>query len=290
MITMKNTILNSIYCLLLILCFGCKDTPKKVTVIQPDPNFHIYLCFGQSNMEGSAKIEEQDKATDSRLLMMMPMNCTELGRKKGEWYEAVPPLSYCWSGLSPADYFGKTMIKNLPDSITVGLLNIAIGGCDIRLFDKDKYQEHTNTYTESWFADKVKAYEGNPYQLFIELAKKAQKDGVIKGILLHQGETNQDDENWPSYVKTVYINMLTDLSLDANAVPLLAGEVVHEDQGGKCASMNPIINKLPEVVSTAHVISSNGCTVQEDEIHFDSNGVRELGKRYAEKMLSIKGL
>ena len=25
-----------------------------------DPNFHIYLCFGQSNMEGNANIEQQD--------------------------------------------------------------------------------------------------------------------------------------------------------------------------------------------------------------------------------------
>ena len=26
-----------------------------------DPNFHIYLCFGQSNMEGNARIEPQDR-------------------------------------------------------------------------------------------------------------------------------------------------------------------------------------------------------------------------------------
>ncbi len=25
-----------------------------------DPDFHIYLCFGQSNMEGSARLEPQD--------------------------------------------------------------------------------------------------------------------------------------------------------------------------------------------------------------------------------------
>jgi para-nitrobenzyl esterase len=25
-----------------------------------DPDFHIYLCFGQSNMEGAARIEPQD--------------------------------------------------------------------------------------------------------------------------------------------------------------------------------------------------------------------------------------
>ena len=30
------------------------------TVRAQDPDFHIYLCFGQSNMEGNARIEEQD--------------------------------------------------------------------------------------------------------------------------------------------------------------------------------------------------------------------------------------
>ena len=27
---------------------------------KPDPNFYIFLCFGQSNMEGAAKPEAQD--------------------------------------------------------------------------------------------------------------------------------------------------------------------------------------------------------------------------------------
>jgi len=29
-------------------------------VVAQDPNFHIYLCFGQSNMEGNAKFEPRD--------------------------------------------------------------------------------------------------------------------------------------------------------------------------------------------------------------------------------------
>ena len=110
---------------------------------------------------------------------------------------------------------------------------------------------------------------------------------MIKGILLHQGETNEGDENWPLYVKKVYNNMLTDLALKAEEVPLLAGELVHEDVGGKCAAMNPIINQLPAVIPTAHVISSSGCCVSDDMVHFDSEGVRELGCRYAIKMLSL---
>ena len=263
---------------------------RPITVqVEPGPNFFIFLCFGQSNMEGQGTIEKQDRTVDSRFQMMQAINCSNLGRSKGSWYTAVPPLCQCWSGLSPADYFGRTMIENLPESIKVGVINVAVGGCDIRLFDKDIYQDYDSTYTASWFLDKIEAYEGNPYEYLIGLAKLAQQDGVIKGILLHQGETNDGDSKWPSYVKTIYNNMMTDLSLDPDSVPLLAGEVVHADQGGICASMNSIIAKLPDTIPTAYVISSSGCTAQEDNVHFNSAGYREIGKRYAAQMLSIMG-
>ena len=44
-------------------------------------------------------------------------------------------------------------------------------------------------------------YSGNPYQHLVEMAKLAQKDGVIKGILLHQGESNTNDKNGPTKSK-----------------------------------------------------------------------------------------
>jgi hypothetical protein len=254
-----------------------------------DPNFHIYLCFGQSNMEGNALIEAQDRTVDSRFQVLQSLDCPNLSRNKDAWYTAMPPLTQCYSGLSPADYFGRTMVEHLPDNITVGVINVAVGGCDIRLFDKDLYQEYDDTYEEDWFVDKIEAYGGNPYAHLIHLAKLAQQRGVIKGILLHQGETNTGDPRWPTYVQTIYNNILTDLSLDAESVPLLAGEVVGAEQGGCCASMNPIIARLPDTIPTAHVISSRGCTAQADKAHFDSEGVRELGRRYAEKMLFLMG-
>jgi len=82
---------------------------------------------------------------------------------------------------------------------------------------------------------------------------------------------------------------LKDLGLKASAVPLLAGEVVHAEQGGICASMNTIIDKLPETIPTAHVVSSKGCTVAKDHLHFDAAGYRELGKRFAARMLPLLG-
>lgn len=251
-----------------------------------DSNFHIYLCFGQSNMEGQGVIEEQDRQENERFQVFQALDCPNLGREKGQWYTATPPVCQCHSNLSPADYFGRTMIEYLPDSIRIGIINVAIGGCDIRIFDKDIYQEHTSTYTEDWFTSKVEAYEGNPYRYLTDLALAAQKDGVIHGILLHQGETNTGDEQWPRYVKKVYNDLLNELSLNAASVPLLAGEVL-DVEGSCCAEMNEIINTLPEHVPTARIVSSEGCKGM-DNAHFDSEGYRILGRRYAEKMLSLQ--
>lgn len=252
-----------------------------------DRNFHIYICLGQSNMQGAGQIQEQDKTVDSRFKVFQALDCSNLNRKKANWYTAVPPLCQCSSGLSPADYFGRTMVANLPDNITVGIINVSVAGCDIRLFDKNIHTNYDSTYTDNWFTSQIAAYDWDPYQHLISLAKMAQKDGIIKGILLHQGETNSGQEQWPTYVKKIYDDILNDLSLNAGSVPLLAGELLSVP-GSCCSDMNTIIRRLPDTIPTAHIISSNGCNGQ-DNAHFDSQGYRKLGKRYAIKMLSLLG-
>lgn len=253
----------------------------------PNPKFYIYLCLGQSNMEGHAKFESQDTIVDKRFQVLEAVNCENLNRKKGQWYTAVPPLSRCTTtGLTPADYFGREMIANLPDDVKVGVINVAVGGCKIELFDKDNYETYVST-SPDWLKSTVAQYDGNPYARLVEMGKIAQKDGVIKGILLHQGESNTNDTLWPQKVKKVYDNLLKDLNLKTESTPLLAGEVVHADQGGICASMNKIINTLPQVISNSYVISSSGCSDATDNLHFNAEGYRMLGKRYAVKMLEI---
>ena len=254
-----------------------------------DDKFYIFLCFGQSNMEGNPRFEPVDTVTDNRFQVLEAVDCENLGRKKGEWYAAVPPLCRCKTGLSPADYFGKTMAANLPANVKVGVINVAVGGCKIELFDRDNYQSYVTT-APTWMTGMINEYGGNPYGRLVEMAKLAQKSGVIKGILMHQGESNTGDTLWPGKVKQVYENLLADLQLKASAVPLLAGETVNADQGGVCASMNNIIAKLPQAIPTTYVISSVGCTDREDNLHFDSAGCRELGKRYADKMLALLGI
>lgn len=252
-----------------------------------DTNFQIYLSFGQSNMEGNAKIEPQDTvAVDNRFQVLETVNCPEIGREMGKWYTAKPPLCRCKTGLTLTDYFGRTMVAQLPKKVKVGIINVAVGGCKIELFDKDKYENYMTTAPD-WMKAMVKEYDGNPYGRLVEMAKIAQKTGVIKGILLHQGESNTGDTLWTKKVKIVYDNLMKDLNLDPKKVPLLAGEVVNADQGGVCASMNAIIATLPKTIPNSYVISSSGCTVAKDNLHFNAAGYRELGKRYAEKMLTL---
>ncbi|MBP7506398.1 MAG: sialate O-acetylesterase [Prolixibacteraceae bacterium] len=256
-----------------------KETQKK--------NFHIYLCFGQSNMEGNAKIEAQDTiGIDPRFKVMSTLDCPGLKREKGKWYDAVPPLCRCHTGLSPADYFGRTMVASLPKKIKVGIINVSIGGCKIELFDKENYAEYIST-SPDWLKGMVKDYDNNAYGRLIEMAKLAQEEGTIKGILLHQGESNTNDSLWTKKVKMVYDNIIKDLNLDPNEIPLLAGEVVNTDQNGLCASMNGIIATLPQVIPNSYVIPSTGCTGTKDRLHFTAEGYREFGKRYAKQMLSI---
>lgn len=261
----------------------------NVNAFSQDTNFWIFVCFGQSNMEGFPGIEQQDKTNVvDRFQVLATVDFPNLGRKKGDWYPAVPPLCRPSTGLCPADYFGRTMVTSLPPSIKVGVVNVSVGGCKIELFEKDNYQTYAST-APKWMTNTINTYSGNPYQHLVDAAKMAQKDGVIKGILLHQGESNTNDKDWPNKVKGVYDNLLNDLNLKAEEVPLLAGELVSADQKGACASMNKIIDELPKTIPTAHVISSEGCAGRPDHLHFTPAGYRELGKRYAEKMLSLLG-
>lgn len=256
---------------------------------EPDPNFYIFLCFGQSNMEGFPVIEEADKApVDDRFQVLATVDFPGQERTAGNWYNAVPPLCRPGAGLCPADYFGRTLVENLPENIRIGVVNVSVAGCSIELFEKDSYTAYAST-AAPWMTNIINAYGGNPYQHLVDAARRAQEDGVIKGILLHQGETNTNDESWPGRVKGIYDNLLADLDLDADSVPLLAGELVNADQNGACASMNAIIATLPETITNAHVISSEGCPCHPDRLHFTPEGYRILGARYGERMLSLLG-
>ena len=173
-------------------------------------------------MEGFPGVEHEDKTVDKRFQVLAAVDFSAMGRAKGSWYDATPPLCRNSTGLCPADFFGRTLIAHMPQDIRVGVVNVAVAGCKIELFDKDNYKTYAAT-APSWMTGIIKTYDGNPYQHLVEMGKLAQKEGVIKGILLHQGESNTNDKEWPNKVKEVYENLLKDLNLKAGGCAAAGG-------------------------------------------------------------------
>lgn len=262
---------------------------KPAEKIKQDKKFYIFLNFGQSNMEGNGPVRPEDTVgVDPRFRVFETVNCPNLGREKGKWYKAKPPLCRCNTGVSPSDYFGRTLLANLPADVKVGIINVAVAGAKIEVFDNATYQSYIVNQA-GWMKNIVKEYNDNPYQTLVDMAKEASKYGVIKGILLHQGESNANDSLWTKKVKTVYDNLLKDLDLKAKNTPLLVGEMVNADQNGACAGFNKFIATIPQVIPNSYVISSAGATAKRDRLHFTFDGYKLLGTRYGEKMLELLG-
>lgn len=252
-------------------------SPASSEPVAADPpdvdreNVHVYLLFGQSNMEGTGKIAPEDRETNSRVRVLQNTTCPNLDREFGEWYVAEPPLNRCWAGIGPGDYFGKTMAQELPEPIHIGLVPTAVGGADIALFEKGAPIGRNDRNIPD-------QYDGG-YEWMLDLARQAQEVGTIEGILFHQGETNTNDPEWKYQVQGIVEDLKSDLGI--GDVPFLAGELLY---GGCCDSHNSEIHRLPDLIPNAHVVSAEGLEGA-DEAHFTAEGYRELGRRYAEEML-----
>jgi hypothetical protein len=271
-----------------LMLFATADTFARKNK-KPDPKFFIYLCFGQSNMEAGVRPEEQDKVVDERFQMLATVDNAKMNRVKGNWYVAYPPINRPENNMGPVDFFGRTMVANLPKAYRVGVINVSVAGAKIELWDKDSYKTYLSG-AESWMQNICKSYDGNPYQRLVEMAKIAQKDGVIKGILIHQGESNSTDKEWCNKVKVIYDNLMKDLNLNPKKVPLLAGELKTKEEHGVCYGFNSeILVNLPKVLPNSYIISSQGVKGSTDQFHFNAVGMRELGRRYAVQMLEIQG-
>ncbi len=293
---------NVVFPLLLASAFiTCATEPED----KADKNFHIYLAFGQSNMEGqnwngsvvtySDVIPvEYKQNVDPRFQVMAAVGGSfklasgpnEI-RTKGQWYTAVPPLARATLGLCPADYFGRTIVAGTGDNIKVGVIVVAVAGAAIEGFEKG---EGANTYFSNqadWMKNTAALYDNNPYNHLLQLAKEAQKEGVIKGIIMHQGET--PSSGWNTKVKGIYDNLLKDLGLKSNSIPILAGQA-YGNSNGQINTLTSAFSGLTlpgTSTPIAHIIPSNDCPSGGDSLHFSYEGYKTLGERYGEKMLEL---
>jgi len=258
----------------------------------PEPQKMLFLAIGQSNLVGKGIPTAEDSVVCERFLNLASTKNDD--REIGEWRVARP--GNCRPGyeypnyVSLTDHFGKTLLEYIPAIDSIGVLQVGVDGCPMRLFDPDQYQGFVDSCQMDWMNGQLDAYDRKPYERLITLAKQAQSQGwVIRGILVHQGETDAYSDYWPNETNKVYQNLLNVLGLTAENVPLIAGEAIGVDQNGVCAHCNPTIDRLHDFVPTGWTVSAYGCEKGPDNLHFSAAGYHRLGRRYAIKWLQLNG-
>lgn len=289
----------------ILILMGQSMVSDRVMAQEPDPNFFIFLGIGQSNMQGKAPIEAQDTRSDAnftdadwaRYKKMIIVNSDQ--SKVGTWATAKPPIVRPDTQLGVTDYFGRTLVKGLDERYKIGVVVVAVDGCQIAAFSKNRNECENNLEDEqmaghTWVTGAARQYGNYPYGKLLEMAKIAQKSGVIKGIIFHQGESGANDSSWLRAVYTLYTNLISDLGLSNDSVPFIAGEPLRYYNGNPApaSGARQYVDMLPNYFKQqsgkdiAYVASSEGLT-NYDEYHFSAEGYRTLGKRYGEIMLPL---
>ena len=109
--------------------------------------------------------------------------------------------------------------------------------------------------------------------------------GVLKGILWHQGESDNDSSRSKVYVekmKTLIARFRTDLQQPN--LPFVLGEIGYFN---KANFINPLLPEITKQVANTALVFADGLIHRGDHLHFDAPSARELGRRYAVAMMQL---
>lgn len=228
--------------------------------------FHLYLMMGQSNMSGRGLVGDEDKTPHPRVLMFTT---------NAVWQPATEPVTHDrpkMLGVGPGLAFGKAMAEKTPDA-TIGLVPCSLGGTPLSRWQKG----------------------GDLYSNAVYRAKLTMKEGVLKGVIWHQGESDSGTGKAETYGERLQ-HMIRDLraDLDSPDLPFVAGQIgeflytrtTNNVPGSRI--VNAAIAELPAKLAHTGFVSSHGLTHKGDQLHFDAASQREMGKRFAAEMLQLQ--
>jgi hypothetical protein len=230
--------------------------------------FHIFLLMGQSNMSGVAPLEAGDEAPVPHVLKLATTATNNFA-----WQPAAHPLH----NRLDSDRFGLGLpfaieyLKSHP-GVTVGLIPVAWGGAPIA-----QLSQGTPTYLNA-----------------VKKARWAKGQGVIKGVLWHQGESDTVSEELARDYAKKLDALVADLRADLGdpALPFVAGELApfygtgpeHHapDRVARIRKVQQALRDLPNRVPHTACVSSRGLhSVDGHMVHFDRASLIKFGQRYA---------
>lgn len=262
--------LVSILVSLMVLACGREKSGQIPDHLDKD-SFHLYLLIGQSNMAGRGAIAAIDTTIHPRVFSL---------NRDTVWVPAVDPLHFDKpiAGVGPGLTFGKRLAEHKPKAY-IGLIPCAKGGSKLHHWQAGVYHESTYSY---------------PYDEMLQRTRAALDDGVLKGVLWHQGEGNSITK---ALSETYYDDLTAFVEqlrkdLARPHLPFVAGELgtFLPPRFANVKAINQAIRALPSGIPMTDYVSSKGLTAKADSIHFNSASARRLGERYAEKMLALESV
>lgn len=243
---------------------------EEIPTQLPKPeNFWIFIMAGQSNMAGRGLVEPQDTIPNPRILTM---------NKAQKWVIAKEPLHLYQPNLTGLDCgmsFARELLKQVGDSITIGLVPCSVGGSSV----------------DNWLSGK----EFNNVELFPNFkcrTQQAHRFGQVKAILWHQGESDASPEKIAVYKSKIDTLFARFRKVAANdSLPIIMGELgsfyYSADQQVLWDSINVQIRNFAHEKANCYPVTTNDLMPNGDRVHFNAASQRELGKRYAEKFVTI---
>jgi hypothetical protein len=257
----------------------------------------LVLLAGQSNMAGRGYATKED---------LLPIDNVEMIRPDFKWQMAIEPVTKDRAFIGTFSEDGKKIESNDPfetvmpqegqkvcgvglgrtfakylslatDNSVVGLIPTAVGGTPIASWQIGG--------VDTWDKDK------KPYDDAILLAKEAQKVGDIVAILWHQGETDamNQNQNYLEEFRTVIRNFRRDLNL-SDDIPFIAGNLASFYNPEIADYINLVDDALVTLKNEEHnfdFVDTKDLTHRGDNLHFDTQSLHILGKRYFDKYIEM---
>ena len=228
----------------------------------------LFLLAGQSNMAGRGVVETADRAVHPRVVMLDRSNA---------WVPAAEPMHFDKpiAGVGPGRAFGIAVAEAMPNS-RIGLIPTAVGGSPITAWEPGVRYAETGAY---------------PYDDAIRRARIAMRDGELKAILWHQGESDANPAAAPLYaerLRALVERFRADLGVPD--LPVIVGQLGRFDGRPWSASHTQVDaahRELPSRLRNMRYVSAEGLAHKGDTLHFSAAAARELGRRYAQAYLAL---
>ena len=254
---MKYKSIILFYCLILL---NACSSPKKLFQNEDEEKILVFLCIGQSNMARRADIMPSDTLELKNVLLFNDSSKWEIAKNPLNRYSNIRK-DISMQKLGPSWTFVKKMSEVLKDK-KIGLVVNAKGGSSIDEWKKG----------------------GEYYEKTIIRAKEAQKTGIIKGLIWHQGESDQNkSEVYTDKFIALVENIRNDLGI--YNLPVIVGEIGHWKESSK--NINMVISNLKNHIKYLEYVKTNDLESLGDKTHFNTESQSILGERYAIKFLEL---